>query len=554
MLSFLSINNVVLIESLTLEFQNGFCALTGETGAGKSILLDSLGLALGARSDAGLIRKGSEQASVSACFDLQKDHAVFDLLQEQAISSDDDQLVLRRVLSQDGRSRAFINDQPVSASLLKSVGRLLVEIHGQFDTHGLLNPKTHYDLLDEFASIDKLAIKQAWQSWQEAKARIEDLQERVNKAHEEEEYLRQSLEDLDALSVKPGEEEELVAFKQRLSNREQVLEALQIAYDFLTAEEGSESTIGKAYRSIERVADKFAGQADAVIDALDRASSEVQEAISLIQSLSADMEASENTLEDIDDRLYALRTQARKHDCSVDDLAQMRDQIAKDIESIENQDEVLAELLKEVEQAKNAFVNVARKASEKRKSAAQTLDKEVVKELVPLKLDKARFVTQVNILEEDKWNSSGIDDVRFLVATNPGREPGPLNKIASGGEMARFMLALKVVLAGSGGPSSLIFDEVDTGIGGSTAAAVGDRLARLANSKQILVVTHSPQVAACASHHFIVMKNGGDDIRTAVITLDKHDDRREEIARMLAGESITDESRAAADKLLETGT
>ena len=554
MLSYLSIKNVVLIEALTLEFQNGFCALTGETGAGKSILLDSLGLALGARSDVGLIRKGCDQASVSACFDLSSDHAIFELLKDQDIEAEDGELVLRRVLTQDGRSRAFINDQPVSVSLLKNAGQLLVEIHGQFDTHGLINPKTHLGLLDDFADVDVLKIQKAWQALRDVRARIDEERNRADQAHEHEEYLRQSLEDLDSLDIKEGEEEKLVSLKQRLSNREQVLEALQQAYHCLTAEEGSESSIGKAYRAIDRVVDKFAGQADTIIDALDRASSEVQEAVSLIQSLSADMDASEYSLEEIDDRLYALRGQARKHSCTVDELPQVRDKIAQDISSIENQDEILAQLLKEAEQAKSAYEELAKKISQQRTKAAEKLDSAIMKELEPLKLDKARFVTQVKTLNEDSWTSKGMDDVCFLVSTNPGRDPGPLNKIASGGEMARFMLALKVVLAQSGGPSSLIFDEVDTGIGGSTAAAVGDRLLRLSKSKQILVVTHSPQVAACAGHHFIVMKDGGDDIRTAVITLEKHDDRREEIARMLAGETITDESRAAADKLLETGT
>lgn len=554
MLSYLSIKNVVLIEALMLEFQNGFCALTGETGAGKSILLDSLGLALGSRSDAGLIRKGAEQASVSAGFDLPSDHAVFTELAEQELEAEGGELVLRRVLSADGRSRAFINDQPVSVSFLKTIGRMLVEIHGQFDTHGLLNPKTHRGLLDAFAQVDAAKMQKLWSEWRISENAIKAEQETLEKARAEEEYLRQSLEDLDALDIKEGEEEELVSLKQRLMGREQVLEALQQAYQCLDGDSGAQTSIGQAYRAIDRAQDKFGGAADLIIDALDRASSEVQEALSQITDVSADMDSSEYSLEEIDDRLHALRGQARKHGCSVDELPEMRDKIAKEISLIEHQDEILADLLKAAAQARQSYIEFATDISDKRKAAAVKLDKEIMAELAPLKLDKARFVTQVAPLDEAQWNAGGMDDICFLVATNPGRDPGPLNKIASGGEMARFMLALKVVLAESGGPLSLIFDEVDTGIGGSTAAAVGERLSRLSKSKQILVVTHSPQVAACAGHHFIVMKDGGDDIRTAVITLDKHDDRREEIARMLAGETITDESRAAADKLLETGT
>lgn len=555
MLTYLSIKNVVLIEALTIEFQNGFCALTGETGAGKSILLDSLGLALGARSDAGLIRKGADQAAVSVCFDLPKDHAAHMMLQENGLESEDGQIVMRRVVSLDGRSRAFVNDQPVSIALLKEFGQTLVEIHGQFETQGLLDPKTHRLLLDSFAGVSAIKLQEAWVAWSTAEQAVVDAQNAIEDARREEDYLRQSLEDLDTLSPEKGEEEKLSDLRQRLMSRDQVIEALNNAYNFLGAEDsGSEHRLGQAYSALDRISDKLGASGDTILQALDRAASEMQEAIALIQSLSADMEAADDNLEDIDDRLHDLRAQARKHGCVVDELPDMRQKIAAQLSQIQHQDDIIASLIKTAQQAKAGYVAIAKDSSAKRKAAASRLDKGVMAELVPLKLERARFVSDVKELPEEQWGVHGMDQVRFLVATNPGREAGPLNKIASGGEMARFMLALKVVLAESGGPQTLVFDEVDTGIGGSTAAAVGERLLRLAQSKQILIVTHSPQVAARAGHHFIVMKGGEDDIRTNIITLDKAQQRREEIARMLSGEHITEESRAAADKLLETGS
>ncbi len=550
MLISLNIENVVLIEKLTIAFDGGLCALTGETGAGKSILLDSLGLALGARAESRLVRKGAEQAQVTALFEITPDHSAFGVLEEGNVSIETGEpLILRRILTADGRSRAYINDQPVSAGLLRQIGDSLVEIHGQFDTQGLLNPATHRALLDEYAGIGG-ELSSSWGAWKTARAELERLQSRANNAQEEESYLRQSIEDLDALAPQEGEEETLASLRERLMNKERVLEGLNAAYHALN---GEEDPVRAAWGALDRIADKLGTDGDEAINALDRASTEIQEALAQIQALSADLEQEEHSLESVDERLYQLRAQARKHQCAPDDLPQKREELAARLDAIEHADQHLEDQMRKVEQARAAYIAQAREISTKRGQIAQKLDQLVQAELVPLKLDKARFVTQIASLAEEEWGAHGMDQVRFLVATNPGAEPGPINKIASGGEMSRFMLALKVVMAEVGSAGTLVFDEVDAGIGGSTADAVGERLARLGQERQVLVVTHAPQVAARANHHYIVRKDGVDDVQTNIIALHQNEERREEIARMLAGASITAEARAAADKLLEAG-
>jgi DNA repair protein RecN (Recombination protein N) len=548
MLASLSIQNVVLIDRLTIEFREGLCALTGETGAGKSILLDALGLALGGRAESGLVRKGEEAAQVTAEFHVPKNHPSQAALKNSGLEASLD-LILRRSVSADGRSRAFINDQPVSIGLLKQIGETLVEIHGQFETQGLLDPSTHGELLDEYAGIQSL--EPLWTAWQSESRALETLRSNAQQSRSDEEYLRQALEDLDELSPQPGEENNLASLRERLMNREQVLAALNAAHDALNTEN---DPVRKAAAALVRANAKMAGGADAAIAALDRAAAEIEEAASLIQSLSIDLQESEHDLESIDERLHALRQQARKHYCAVDDLAAMRETLAAKLNLIEHADEALGAQMKKVEQARKSYIARAEKDSAQRHLAAVKLDKLVAKELAPLKLDKARFVTSIKPLDEKDWGPGGSDRVRFLVATNPGTEPGALNKIASGGEMARFMLALKVVMAETGAAETLIFDEVDTGIGGAVADAVGERLARLSKKRQILVVTHAPQVAARAATHYIVKKDGVKNVRTNVVALPDLKSRREEIARMLSGAKVTDEARRAADKLLETGT
>ena len=545
MLASLTIKNVVLIDQLTIDFQNGLCALTGETGAGKSILLDSLGLALGARSDAGLVRQGTDQASVTALFETVPDHPVIKFIEEQDLESDTT-LILSRIVTKDGRSKAFVNDQPVSVNLMKQIGEMLVEIHGQFDTQTLLNPKSHGGLLDAYAGHQSLikAVKDAWEKWRKSQKELIEKQAAMDQAREDEAFFRTSLEDIDALAPKEGEETELTQLRSRLMQREQILDNLNEAQKGIEEIEGQ---AGAVWRALERLGED--GQE--AIAAMDRANAELQEVLSSLTALSDDIDNSEYSLSEIDDRLFALKAQAKKHHCTIDTLPQKRDEIAAALDAIDNQDERLAFLQREVEKDKQAYSENAAKLSSARQKTAEKLSKLVMKELPALKLDKARFDVSVEKLDEKEWGKNGFDQIQFLVATNPGAAAGPLNKIASGGEMSRFMLALKVVMAEVGLEDTLIFDEVDSGIGGATAAAVGERLLRLAAHRQILVVTHSPQVAAMAGHHWIVSKEGQKEVVTNIIPLFETMERQEEIARMLSGAEITEEARAAAGKLLE---
>lgn len=543
MLAGLTIKNVVLIDHLSVQFDKGLCALTGETGAGKSILLDSLGLALGARSESGLVRKGEEAANVSAEFDLPGKHPVFEFLKEQGLDAESP-LILRRSVSQDGKSRAFINDHPVSVSLLKQAGEMLVEIHGQFDTQTLLNPRVHRGLLDEYANVKAGELAAVWQGWKEAQEALEKKKQDMARAKSDEAYFRAALEQLDELSPKEGEEEELTQLRSRLMKREQNIE------NYSNAHKGSEQAMGHlntVWKALEKAGE---GGGD-VAKALDRAMVELQEVSAAVEAMVASLENSEYSLSDIDDRLFALKAQARKHACAIDDLPAKRDEISSLLRGIESQEDTLADLQKSVEKGRKEYAARAADLSSRRKKAAAQLDKLVGKELAPLKLEKARFETSVESLPENEWGPEGMDRVQFLVATNPGAAAGPLNKIASGGEMARFMLALKVVLAEVGTAQTLVFDEVDSGIGGATADAVGERLARLAKQRQILVVTHSPQVAAKSSYHAIVVKTGKTNPTTKILPLSNSNERTEEIARMLSGAEITKEARAQAAKLLE---
>lgn len=553
MLVTLTIRNIVLIDQLTVGFDRGFCALTGETGAGKSILLDSLGLALGARSDSGLVRKGQDQASVTAEFHIDSKHSVLTLLNEQGIAGDDT-LILRRVLGADGRSRAFINDQPVGVGLLKQVGDQLVEIHGQFDTHGLLDPTTHRDLLDDYAGLhnDVRALNRQWNAWSDARVALKTAQVEAEKARAEEEYLRHAVAELDKLNPEEGEEDALLTIRETMKHKAHLLSALDEAWQAISSDDGAEMRIAAAARVVTRIGDKAPASIDPVLAALDNAASALQDAVRDIESMTSSLSEGDMSLEAAEDRLYALRGAARKFGCRPDDLPRLHTEMTEKLRLADRTDDILSGLMKAVEGARAEYKAAAQKISDARIKAAKKMDTLVAAELPPLKLDKARFFTRVDAVDDETlWSPTGMDRVQFLVATNPGSDPGPLNKIASGGEMARFMLALKVVMADTGAAHTLIFDEVDTGIGGSTADAVGERLARLSGQKQILVVTHSPQVAARANHHLIVMKSGGTDLTTKIIPLDELAERREEIARMLSGATITTEARAAADRLLE---
>jgi len=550
MLLGLSIRDVVLIDRLDIAFQPGLTVLTGETGAGKSILLDSLGLALGARSESGLVRQGANQLSVTAEFSLSANHPALAILAEQEMDPTQD-LMLRRVVSSDGRSRAFVNDQPVSVGLLRRLGDSLVEIHGQFESHGLLDPTTHRAVLDASGGLDVAAVRSAHAAWKTAAKAKREAEEALAKAKTEEDFLRHAVEELNALAPSPGEESSLAEKRAVMMHGEKLVEGMNSAIQYLSGKGDVEASLRSAQRALERVADKAEGRLDEVIAALDRAADEASEARTLLDRASASIDLDPRALEKVEERLFALRAVARKHGVAVDDLATLRDKMAGELSALEAGDSGLAKLAAVEKAAKTAYAEAAKSLSRARVEAAARLDQAVAAELPPLKLDRARFQTRVAPMEESDWSETGMDRVAFEVATNPGSAPGPLGKIASGGELSRFMLALKVVLARVGTVPSIVFDEVDSGIGGAVAAAVGERLARLSSDLQVLVVTHSPQVAAKGTNHWHVAK--GDDGQGGTVTRVaplQPSQRREEIARMLAGSEVTDQARAAAESLL----
>lgn len=553
MLTRLSIRNVVLIDKLDLEFAPGLAVLTGETGAGKSIVLDALGLALGYRAEARLLRKGADQASVSAVFDVPATHPVRAELDEGGIDASDDLLILRRVLGNDGRTKSFINDQPVSVGLLKSIGEHLVEIHGQFETQRLLDPAGHRALLDAYGGFDGLLsdVAQAYETLKSMQASLSAAEEAARMARENEDYLRHAVEELEKVAPVAGEETALSEQRRMLQHGEQISEAITHAVEAIGGDGGAEETLARALSEIERAAAKAGGLLDDTLGALQRAVSEAADAGGFLERAQADLDIDPKALEEAEERLFALRALARKHGCEVDALATVQAKLVADLADVDAGGANVKRLEAEVSKARRTYQDAAGRLTAARKKAARTLDQAMADELAPLKLGQARFETGVTPAGEDKWASHGVDRVAFSVATNPGSEPGPLNKIASGGELARFMLALKVVLAEADPVPVLVFDEVDAGIGGAVAAAVGERLQRLGTAAQIFVVTHSPQVAAKGSRHLYVRKGAeGDGMRTEVVPL-SGDERREEIARMLSGETVTSEARAAADSLLK---
>lgn len=553
MLTRLSIRNVVLIDKLDLEFSPGLAVLTGETGAGKSIVLDALGLALGYRAEARLLRKGAEQASVSAVFEVPVGHPSRAELEEGGLDASEDLLILRRVLGNDGRTKSFVNDQPVSVGLLKRIGGHLVEIHGQFETQRLLDPAGHRALLDAYGGFGDLldGVGRAFATFRDMQASLSAAEEASRMARENEEFLRHAVDELAKLAPMAGEETALAEQRRMLQHGEQISTAITAAMEAITGDGGADETLGRALTEIERAAGKAGGRLDETLSALQRALSEAADAGGFLERAQADLDMDPQALEAAEERLFALRALARKHHCEVDALADVQAKLEADLADVDAGGENVKRLKAELEKAKQAYRDTAGKLSTVRKKAAKTLDTAMADELAPLKLGQARFETGVFPVDEDKWAAHGIDRVAFSVATNPGSEPGPLNKIASGGELARFMLALKVVLAEADPVPVLVFDEVDAGIGGAVAAAVGERLQRLGSAAQIFVVTHSPQVAAKGTRHLYVRKGAeGDGMRTEVVPL-SGEERREEIARMLSGEQVTSEARAAADSLLK---
>ena len=558
MLTAISIRDVVLIERLDLGFGPGLTVLTGETGAGKSILLDSLGLALGARAEQGLVRKGAEQASVAAAFALRPGHESLALLAEQGIETEDE-VVLRRVLGRDGRSRAFVNDQPVGAALLRRVGTLLVEVQGQHDQMGLANPAGHAALLDQFGVAPALrdTVGRSWREWRAAAFTLAEARDAMQAAQRDGDWLRHAVDELAQLRPEPGEEERLAAERQALQQGEKRAEAIAATLAELTPRDrrspGPAAALRSAARALQRLLPAEPSPADpvaGVLGALERAEEALAEAETALTRLADAAEADPRRLEAAEERLFALRAAARKHQVAVAELPALFDTLAARLASLETGAARVGELEVAAEAARRSYVAGCARLTEARRLAAAGLDRAVAAELPPLRLDRARFLTEIAPVAEPGWGPSGADAVRFLIATNPGQEPGPLARVASGGELSRLMLALKVVLAGASPVPTLVFDEVDSGVGGATAAAVGERLARVAERVQVLLVTHSPQVAARGTAHLRVAKlAAGGRAETRVEALDGTA-RREEIARMLAGETVTEAARAAADSLL----
>ena len=554
MLIGLSIRDVVLIERLDLEFGAGLSVLTGETGAGKSILLDALGLALGARGEASLVRHGAERATVTAEFDIPDRHPARRLLVDQGLAAEGS-LVLRRVLGGDGRSRAFVNDQPIGIALLRQIGDSLVEVQGQHEAHGLLNAASHRGILDAFGGLAEPVerVHAAYEGWRAAHAAERTAREASAAARRDEEYLRHVLAEIDELEPKSGEENHLAEQRAFLMNGAKLAESLQAALGELTEGRAVVSALNAAHRLLDRAAAKAGPRLDAALQSLAAATVEATEAVAQIELVLSDLDADPRRLDQIEERLFALRALARKHHCEVEALPRLRDEFEAKVAAIDSSESSIAKLAQAAGEARRAYLAAAKSLGEARVKAAAKLDKAINKELPPLKLDKASFRTVIAALADDEGGPDGLERVAFEVATNAGAPFGPLARIASGGELARFLLAIKVVLAGTGAATTLVFDEVDAGIGGAVAAAVGDRLARLGAKVQVLVVTHSPQVAARGVHHWRVSKSQSGRATATLVDRLAEAERREEIARMLAGASITDEARAAADKLLATG-
>ena len=558
------IRNIVLIDKLHTTFGKGLCVLTGETGAGKSILLDALGLALGMRANINLIRNADKKpkelrnASVTASFQIPSTHGVYSLLADYDINNlkEGEPLILRRNLDQDGRGGAYINDQPVSVSLLRTIGEQLVEIEGQFASQGLMDQKTHRTALDNFAGIRPLCneVAHLYDAWKKIDNLLEKESAEYEKNRADEDYVLHSLEELQQLNPQTGEEVELSKTRSLLINSERLIRTLVAIENSLSADDGVEDRLGAAQRSILKENAESTEALSPILNALSAATDSVAEAQHLLNRLMQDAAPDPTRLENCEERLFSLRALARKHNITVEELPSLQKTLEQRIKTFTNADEHIGKLQIDRDKAYEKYKIKSEKLSKKRHSAAKKLDKGVCEELPPLRLEKATFYTRVETLDKRDWGRHGIDRVYFEISTNPGTEPGPITQIASGGELARFLLALKMVLKQNNAVPTLIFDEVDAGIGGAVAAAVGERLAKLSEDIQVLTITHSPQVAAYGLQHLKISKSEKNgSIFTQVTELDENE-KNEEIARMLAGIKITEEARAAAASLLFRGT
>lgn len=554
MLVQLAIRDIVLIDRLELNFREGLSVLTGETGAGKSILLDAFALALGGRGDGGLVRHGEAQGQVTALFDLEPGHVARRLAEKAEIDTEGD-LILRRVQLADGRTRAFVNDQPVSVQVLRSIGAALVEIHGQHDERALVDPVTHRAILDAVGGLQAEALRaaDAARKVRDARAALADQRARVEKGRKEADFLRHAVEELTALQPEAGEEAALAERRLVMMQSEKVAQDIAEAFEIVAGQGSPVPVLSAALRKLERRGAQAPALVEPSVAALDAALVAIEEARTALEAALRATEFDPHELERTEERLFALRAAARKYDVPADRLAELGERYAAEVATIDAGEEQLAGLERALAEADDGYVKEARALSGGRRAAAESLDGAVEAELPPLRLERARFITEITT-DETSRDPAGFDRVEFWAQTNPGTRPGPLMKVASGGELSRFMLALKVVLADRGSAPTLVFDEIDTGVGGAVADAIGQRLARLAGRVQVMAVTHAPQVAARAESHFLIAKEpvpASDRVATRVVPLAAKP-RREEIARMLAGATVTEEARAAAARLLQT--
>ncbi len=551
MLVQLSIRDIVLIDRLDLTFAEGLSVLTGETGAGKSILLDATSLALGARGDAALVRHGQDQGQVTAVFDVPLAHPARRIAAAADIDTEGD-MILRRVQLADGRTRAFVNDQAVSVQVLRAIGGALVEIHGQHADRALIEPETHRAVIDAYGGLgsEVEAVRAAWKGWREARKAVEEAQARLAKARADGDFLRHAVEELTSLRPEAGEETDLAGRRQAMMASEKIASDLADAMDVLAGPGSAVPSLAAAWRRLERRAAQAPALVEPIVKAFGEALDRIEDARAAVEAAQRASEFDPRELERIEERLFALRAASRKYAVPVEGLADLAARYLADVSALDAGEDRLVALQAAATAAEAAYGKAAATLSAKRKAAAKRLDTAVNAELGPLKLGSARFMTE---LAADGSGAEGIDRAEFWVQTNPGTRPGPMMKVASGGELSRFMLALKVVLADQGSAPTLVFDEIDTGVGGAVADAIGQRLARLGARVQVLSVTHAPQVAAKATRHYLIAKETtGKSAATRVKPLG-FDLRREELARMLAGETITDEARAAAEKLLTVG-